>query len=245
MHVNTLPLISRRQFLPWRALLPLVATFAFLCAFFWAPALEADWLITQNGERIETKGPFKVEGRRVLYTRPNDTLAAVRLSEIDLEATERYAEELRNPRPKAKKKTRSNQDSKLVLDGSNVSRFKAPRVRPGEAAADAQTGVVVSSWKEVNDAGYELEVRGTVVNNTAAYASNVEIRATAYDESGKALETLTARPQKRLLGQGESTTFYVKFPGIFMTNDMTFEVKHQGVVIREPADDPGGEQEGR
>ena len=49
-----------------------------------APAA-ADWLVMKDGGRIETKGPWSVEGRRVLFTQPNGTLSVLRAEEVDLD----------------------------------------------------------------------------------------------------------------------------------------------------------------
>lgn len=50
---------------------------------------EADVLVTKDGQKIETDGPWEIKGRQVIFTTPKTgTLSAVRLSEIDLEASE-------------------------------------------------------------------------------------------------------------------------------------------------------------
>ena len=46
-----------------------------------AGPLQADWLVTRDGARIETKGAWKVDGRRVLFTVPNGTLSMIRTDE--------------------------------------------------------------------------------------------------------------------------------------------------------------------
>lgn len=56
-------------------------------AFIALPAA-ADWLVMSDGSRLETRGPWSVEGRRVLFTLPNGTLSALRASEVDLDASE-------------------------------------------------------------------------------------------------------------------------------------------------------------
>jgi hypothetical protein len=54
-----------------------------------AGELRADWLITKDGQRIKTDGAPRIEGRRVLYHNETGNLSAIRLSEVDLEATDR------------------------------------------------------------------------------------------------------------------------------------------------------------
>ena len=53
----------------------------------------AEWLITHDGHRIETDGPWKVKGRLVVYTDAKGTLSSIRLDEIDLEASETASQE--------------------------------------------------------------------------------------------------------------------------------------------------------
>ncbi|MEM7351703.1 MAG: hypothetical protein AAF657_12980 [Acidobacteriota bacterium] len=59
-----------------------------LCAIsLLTPAAQADWLVTKAGERIETQGSWEVRGRAVVFTNSNGILSSLRLSEIDLEAS--------------------------------------------------------------------------------------------------------------------------------------------------------------
>lgn len=61
-----------------------VALFLCLLGLPTAPAV-ADVLVMNDGSRIETKGPWQVEGRQVQFRLANGALSAVRLSEVDLE----------------------------------------------------------------------------------------------------------------------------------------------------------------
>ncbi|KAB2962235.1 MAG: hypothetical protein F9K16_09660, partial [Thermoanaerobaculia bacterium] len=47
----------------------------------------ADWLVMKDGSRLETRGAWKVDGRRVVFNLPNGTLSAIRADEIDLDAS--------------------------------------------------------------------------------------------------------------------------------------------------------------
>ncbi len=53
-----------------------------------ASASHADWLVTRAGERVETEGPWEVKGQMVVFTQPGGTLSSLRVSEVDLEASE-------------------------------------------------------------------------------------------------------------------------------------------------------------
>ncbi|MEM7353904.1 MAG: glutaredoxin domain-containing protein [Acidobacteriota bacterium] len=48
----------------------------------------ADWLVTSSGDTVETQGPWKVKGRMLVFTDTQGALRSMRLSEIDLEASQ-------------------------------------------------------------------------------------------------------------------------------------------------------------
>src|SRR3954453_18763558 len=48
----------------------------------------ADWLVTRDGGRGETKGTWQIKGKLVVFTRAADSaLASLRASEVDLDAS--------------------------------------------------------------------------------------------------------------------------------------------------------------
>ena len=59
----------------------------------------ADWLVTEDGARVETEGPWRVEGRRVIFELPNGTLSALRLDEVDLDASAEATARAKAPPP--------------------------------------------------------------------------------------------------------------------------------------------------
>ncbi|MEM9594018.1 MAG: glutaredoxin family protein, partial [Acidobacteriota bacterium] len=67
---------------PWTLILCLAAVLSAA-----APAT-ADWLVTETGERIETAGPWQVRGRLVVFEDPSGALRSMRLSNLDMEASE-------------------------------------------------------------------------------------------------------------------------------------------------------------
>jgi hypothetical protein len=50
-------------------------------------AARADWLLTRDGSKVETRGPWKLEPKRVVFTTMDGTLSSLRLSEVDLDAS--------------------------------------------------------------------------------------------------------------------------------------------------------------
>ena len=63
-----------------------------LLALFAAAPAAGDWLVLRDGTRLETEGPWKVKGRQVVFTRPGGALAALRLADVDLDASAQATE---------------------------------------------------------------------------------------------------------------------------------------------------------
>jgi hypothetical protein len=93
----------------------------------------ADWLVTTDGELIETRGEWRVEGSRVVFAAANGTLTAVRASSIDFPATEAYAAELATPAEPAAPAVPA--EPVLVLTDRDL-----PRVRTAEPLETSQPG---------------------------------------------------------------------------------------------------------
>lgn len=66
---------------------PVVVLFAFGLISS-ATAMFADVLVTRAGERIETLGPWTIKGKQVIFTAANGTLQALRVDDVDLEASD-------------------------------------------------------------------------------------------------------------------------------------------------------------
>lgn len=68
-------------------------TFAYLLLSLLLPSTAtADWLAFKDGTTTETKGAWKIQGRRVIFTAMSGTLTAARLDEIDLPASEQLSQ---------------------------------------------------------------------------------------------------------------------------------------------------------
>lgn len=93
----------------------------------------ADWLVTTDGDLIETRGAWRVEGSRVVFAAANGTLTAMRASSIDFPATEAYAAELASPAEPAAPPVPA--EPVLVLTDRDL-----PRVRTAEPLEPAEPG---------------------------------------------------------------------------------------------------------
>lgn len=212
--------------------------------------LYSDVLVTTDGDRIETRGPWEVEGRRIVFTTARGTLSAIRTSEVDLDASQAATAAASETRPQPRPVEESRKPV-LVLDQANVKRHRSaptPLTDPDvEGAAVLPGRVEVSDWQESQDAGEELRISGTLENRSDQFATDITLKVTAYDQEGDPVETRPATLAKNSLAKGASTTFSVDFPDLFLTNGATFEITNRGFVTGKPEekgdedDEPGDE----
>ncbi len=103
-----------------------------------APAVAADWLVTQEGARVETKGPWKVKGRTVVFTSSKGRLSSMRLAEVDLDASAAATEEaVRSAHARAAAET------EIVVGGQ--IRFREPHQRASGSQPQAQQPSVAAT----------------------------------------------------------------------------------------------------
>ena len=85
-----------------------------------ATGVNADWLVTRAGERVETEGRWQVKGRMVVFTRPGGTLASLRLSEVDLEASRQATAEAAEATPPMPSTAQAPRRSTRVITNADV-----------------------------------------------------------------------------------------------------------------------------
>lgn len=202
----------------------------------------ADWLVTRDGARIETAGPWRVENRLVVFERPDGTYASMRLSEIDLEASERLTRELaekaRAPKTAAQPKPVVARLTEKELPP--VTATPAPEGEPagggdGEGAPGAAEpsaaeevgtraeSLQVVSWREVGGTESDgLELVGDVRNVTGSTALDVVVTVVLLDEEGEEIESAQALLTTSALPPGGTAGFRASFPGTFHSAGVEF-----------------------
>ena len=221
-----------------------------------APALRADWLVTREGARVETKGAWTVRGKLVVFTTPTDTLASIRLDEVDLDASRRATEAAveraeKVAEPEAPKRRKP---SVRVLTDADFKRPTPPG--EGEAAAGDEApapagdvssgGLEVVSWERVAEPGEEgVRLAGMVRNNSNEQMTDVEVYAQLYDEAGTLIARFAAELAAATLGPGESAQWTVVADGVQTFSSIRFQVRSRGfrpsAPEPQPADAGGGE----
>lgn len=106
----------------------------------------ADWLITREGARVETHGPWQVKGKVVVFTSADGTLSSLRVAQVDLDASkkattdkQKMVEEDISTKPAEKRKSVRSITDKDVT-------------HPTEPAADGAAGAPPQDGKDGKDA---------------------------------------------------------------------------------------------
>ena len=188
----------------------------FLAAVLTAPTVSADWLVTRDGGRVETKGEWRVEGRRVLFTLPNGTLSAMRVSEVDLDAS-RAATVLAKQPPKGEEEAveAPKPEPVLVLTNKDIPQAVDVASTEGDAAGGSSMygpSLRVVDWSaESADGG--VRVVGRLENGTDRPHSGVSLRVEVRNDEGEVLATSSATVTRETLIAGGITNFEARFPG--------------------------------
>jgi hypothetical protein len=229
----------------------------------------ADWLVTRDGERIETAGPWRVENRLVVFKRPDGSYASMRLSEVDLEASERLTWELaakaRAPEPppeppRRKVVARLTEKELPPVERRQASPSEPDSVRVEGAAAseESRTGpqsgaraeaasepepeaLQIVSWREVGGpGGTGLEFVGDVRNLTDQTALGISVTVVLLDEAGEEVASADALLTASALPPGRTAGFRASFPGRFHFAGVDFRARGE-LVLSGGEERPGAE----
>jgi hypothetical protein len=199
---------------------------------------------------VETKGPWKIKGKLVVFTHANGTLASLRLADVDLpaseeataEAVEAAAKAAEPPAPQPEKK----KQSVMVVTDETLRKAAAPPAAsaPADAAAPkaekekqkaGSSVVVVDNWRQVRRAeGDGIEILGTLRNTTSDIASEAGVLVKLYDDNGKLLATADGLLSMPSIKPDSSTSFRASFPGLFAFAKAEFETKGYGMKMDVP-----------
>lgn len=219
----------------------------------------ADTLVTEDGDRIETRGPWKVDGGLVVFERPDGTLASMRLSEVDLEASERATEESKAAADRARKASEENDDTgedeprrepvarltdrdlppvgrstDAEGDGSSDAASSTAPGAGSDGSEEEAGGLEVVEWAEDESFSEDgLRFVGRVRNASDHTAVGIRVTGTLRDEQGDERASTTAILTSDALGAGQSADFRADFPGTFSYADVEFDVEGD-LLLDEP-----------
>ncbi len=231
------------------------ATPALLAALLVAAALVAaaltavpaagDWLVTSDGTRIETRGPWQVEGSQVVFTSTDGRLQALRAADVDLEASAAATREAATapaatPAPAAREPRKParvwTDDDIPAAAGDDEPQGEAASEEPAEAEEGSSEPIQIQSWssRESEDGG-GLEIFGTVRNTGEDIAASIQVRVRIERGEDEPPFDTRAFLGASALAPGQTTSFRALLPGIYaLAGDPTFEVTSEGFSFLGP-----------
>lgn len=171
-------------------------------------------LATVDGTVIMMKGPWQIDGRRVLYTGVDGKLTSIRTDNIDWRRSRALYQKTTPQREQSRDSTRPA-PAALVLTNKEVGSYEAPsdKAKDGEGIVPSQP-VRVISWEPSSDPG-PVSIFGTLRNEGRAAAREINVIVSLYDETH---ELITRRPAKLVAGSlspGKTTNFRVFFDDVY------------------------------
>ncbi|TNF84221.1 MAG: hypothetical protein EP299_00770 [Acidobacteria bacterium] len=194
-----------------------------------AGPVAADWLVTLDGVQIETRGPWQVQGKLVVFRLADGTLSSIQLTELDLDASDRLTSSRSRPALKPQQRTRraserpafviTDDDVKHVNPDSLQAEGEEPKsvVSPPTAAHQESSGgeVAVAQWDTVYDEAIDgVVLSGTLENRDSRGHQELALQISLVDEGGVPAGNAHATLAKSALKGGETTTFRASFPGV-------------------------------
>jgi hypothetical protein len=207
----------------------------------------ADWLVTRDGSRVETRGPWEVREAIVVFTLTNGSLGSLRVADVDLDASR--AASAPPPPPPAPPPPRA---PILVLTDADVAHVGpsgegeagapqdaaapgADAAAPDAAGEDATAGAVsaaltVTGWDDETLSGPEggTAITGTLSNVSENTVAGIFLLVHLEDVAGGTLASSPAALGSAALSPGQETPFRAPFPGIFTFANARFEARGTG-----------------
>jgi len=199
--------------------------------------VRADWLVTRDGGRVETKGTWQLKGKLVVFTRAADGgLASLRASEVDLDASAKATADAK-VKAEAPPPVEVPQKKIAVLTDKD---FKKP-TPPGEAdspdkGAPAKSGpLAVSTWKKLDiPSGEGIAIEGQVHNTTKDMMINASVDVELFNEAGGKVGTAQGLLTATSIQPDGSVSFRANFPGVFTFTDAKFKVNGLPLTFSSP-----------
>jgi hypothetical protein len=191
-----------------------------------APA-QGDWLVTRDGNQVETRGAWQVKGKLVVFHTAKGELSSLRLADVDLEASRREtarAALARQAAEEARRQPPEKKPSVFVLTDDKV-RHAAPGGTAG-AVAQAPPSLSVASWERAAAAGDgHVVITGTLRNTSGVQASEISLAVQLLDAEGRTTDSGRAVLTATALAAGEQSGFQVEIPGATSYTQVKFEPK--------------------
>jgi len=194
-----------------------------LAALAAAGAARADWIVTRQGQRIETSGAWQEKGKLLVFHLADGKLSSLRLADVDLEASRTATQKAKEapvaaPAQEPVKPRRPSVAKLTDKDFQHPAAAAAPEKAEDKAGAPDKkpSGVAVASWErgKAEDDGHVL-ITGAVRNPTSTQATSVTVVIRLFDETGKQIAQGEAVLTSTVIPAGGSAGFRADFAGLF------------------------------
>ena len=216
----------------------------------------ADWLVTQGGDQVETRGPWEIRGKLVVFTLPNGTLSSMRLTDVDLDASQELTTAKDAPSAPVVA-TSQRREATIVITDSDVAhvgpeapstvaeRQEAGAQARAELAAEASgEGLTVAAWnQEYDDAIDGVVLTGSIENRSSNLHSEITLQVMLYNTDGSLAGRGAATVDNVLLRAGQSSSFRAAFAGIVGFDRPEFRVNSTALSPREEVAEGDAEAE--
>ncbi len=212
------------------------------------PPVAADWLVSRDGDHIETAGPWQVKRSLILFTRPDGVLVSMRLTEIDLEASQQATKAAAkntshpplNPRVATKRSVRviDHHSVKTAAEaqeeGMSEGLQEAANLVDGEPSVDSTapdsmapaSPVEVVFWQEISNPDVDgIAISGTLRNTSPRLVTDVSVEVSVFETEGRPAGKARAFVDTTALAAESTTTFRAVFPSVLgIVGEPRFEV---------------------
>jgi hypothetical protein len=209
-----------------------------------APALRADWLVLRDGSKLELRGAWKVDGKRVVFQLADGTLSSLKLDQVDLDASAKATANAAAPAP-PKKSARSapaEPKARRVFTDADFSHPVLPDpeaavadgaaegATPNDAQPKADTKAAqpleVLVWNQSVDPGTgQITITGTLRNAGEDLATAVVVEVQLVDRNGAVLTKSNANVSTPNVRAGAEVEFRVRFPSTPGFETAKFDIK--------------------
>ena len=199
----------------------------------------ADWLVMHDGSRVETKGPWRVDGKRILFDLPNGTLSMIRADQVDLDRSATATAQARSAAQPDKAVPAPKKEPVLVLTEKDIPPSTPAPVedeagkKEGGAADPSGSPLEVISWEKTETPdGSGVEIFGTIRNNGPNMITSPSVLVTVYDADGGLLATNNGEVNSPQIPAGKTANFRVSFAGLIDFASAKFDAQGRGFKQR-------------
>jgi hypothetical protein len=197
----------------------------------------ADWLVTRDGGRVETKGTWQIKGKLVVFTRAADSaLASLRASEVDLDASAKATADAK-VKAEAPPPVEVPQKKIAVLTDKDFRKPAPPAEGDSpDKGAPAKSGpLAVSNWKKMDSpAGDGITIEGQIHNTGRELMINASVDVQLFNESGDRVGSAQGLLTSTSLQPDATASFRANFPGVFTFTEAKFQVNGQPLTVVPP-----------